>query len=79
MYINLKLTHLHLLGILLFIIISANFGFAVYEGVENLVDNSKDRTVGTLSTQKQKCLTILEPVLRGGRVPVLKSLSQNKT
>tara|TARA_Y100000748_G_C15496432_1_gene488356 strand:+ start:1391 stop:2107 length:717 start_codon:yes stop_codon:yes gene_type:complete len=54
MYINLKLTHLHLLGILLFIIISANFGFAVYEGVENLVDQSKDRTVGTLSSQKQK-------------------------
>ena len=54
MYINLKLTHLHLLGILLFIIISANFGFAVYEGVENLVDQSNDRTVGTLSTQKQK-------------------------
>ena len=54
MYINLKLTHLHLLGILLFMIISANFGYTLYEGVENLVDSSNDRTVGTLSAQKQK-------------------------
>lgn len=54
MLINLKLTHIHLLGLLLFVIISANFGFAVYEGVENLVDSSNDRTIGTMSAQKQK-------------------------
>ena len=54
MIINLKLTHIHLLGILLFVIIGANFGYAVYEGVENLVDSAEDRTVGTLSTQAQK-------------------------
>ena len=61
MIINLKLTHIHLLGILLFVIISANFGYAIYEGVENLgppyyppPKSETDRTIGTLSSQSQK-------------------------